>query len=336
MAEKAAGLLATLALLGTGCLAPMGWVDVGSLETRYPAIAEQGGHRLAEFGPHFWIAGAELLEFVCLWPGGESIPVSLAGTPTGAERQLVERAVEVLGPVIGRSFVVQPSAGPDSEAPQRGIAVEFIDGPDPEDPGRMSLTAGDAIADCRVDAPLAAAFGGSSLPAQLVYASVRVRRSRADALGRVRPLGEVELLATLLHELGHALGYSTHSRGGETVMRLAPSEVRRLARPVAAGRPLHDATLSALYALDSGAIVRRGPVPPQALTTLRVCEMLARATNWSSAFTRSGARSAEVWWRSPDGERIALIAPRPVPGESWSGIFALNANRAGREALRAN
>jgi len=336
VAEKTAGVLAALALLGTGCLAPMGWVDVASLETRYPAVGEQGGHRLAEFGPHFWIAGTELLEFVCLWPEGEAIPVSLVGSATGAERRRVERAVDVLGPVVGRSFVVEPLAAPGSDAPERGITVEFLDGPDPEDPGRMSLTAGDAIADCQVDVPVAAAFGGPSLPARLVYASVRVRRSGADALGRVRPLGEVELLATLLHELGHALGYSTHSRGGETVMRLAPSEVRRLARPVAAGRPLHDSTLAALYALDSGAVVRRGPVPPQAITTLRVFEMLARTSHWSSAFTRSGARSAEVWWRSPDGERIALIAPRPVRGATWPETFVLSANRAGREALRAN
>lgn len=317
-----------LAVLAGGCGIPVGPVDSGALEARYPGVAKQSGHRLTELGPHFWIAGDELLEFICLWPAGAAIEVSAEGTP--AERKLLKRALAALGPVIGREFVLREASR------ARGIHVEFLEGPAADDPARMSLSAGDAVADCGVEFETGAPFTGGVLPARLERASVRIRRARADALGRVRPLDDVELVATLLHELGHALGYSTHSLGGETVMRLAPTEVRRMARSVAAGRPLRDATLTALYSLPSGVVTARSLAPPEAIMTLRVFSMLADRRNWGRPHTRSGARTAEVWWPYTDGARVVLLARRPVAGVPWKASFALLANSVGRAALRGD
>lgn len=317
-----------LAVLAAGCGTAVGPVDSGVLEARYPGVATQRGHRLTELGPHFWLAGDELLEFICLWPAGAAIEVSAEGT--SAERKLLERALAALGPVIGRDFALRETRR------ARGLHVEFLEGPAPDDPARMSLTAGDAVADCGVELETGAPFTAGVLPARLESASVRIRRARADGLGRVRPLDDVELLATLLHELGHALGYSTHSLGGETVMRLAPTEVRRMARSVAVGRPLRDATLAALYALPSGVVTARSPAPSEAITTLRVFSMLADRRSWGRPHTRSGTRTAEVWWPRTDGARVVLLARRPVAGVAWHASFALLANSAGREALRGD
>jgi len=68
------------------------------------------------------------------------------------------------------------------------------------------------------------------IDAELVGATVRVaRRSGPDWRGQSRPLGRDQLLGVLLHELGHALGFSGHARRGDTVMVREVDAVRRVA-----------------------------------------------------------------------------------------------------------
>ncbi|MEZ4218564.1 MAG: hypothetical protein R3E88_18960 [Myxococcota bacterium] len=326
----AACALAACALLA--CAPGAGGFDVGALARAHPGLRAVGPARLGDLAPHFWVAAGERIDFACRWRGDAPVGVHVAGAIAARERALVARAVEALAGATGLALRVESApAAPGA----RAIELAIADGPSPDDPQRALARSGDATADCAVRAP---PFGGreaageGALPAELVAASVRVARARADALGRVVALDDDELLGALLHELGPALGFAGHARAGETVMRGAPVEVRRIARGVAAGRPLRDATLRALYALPSGAIVARAPVDEVTAATASVFAD-ARAEG-AELRSRAGDASSEVWWRAPDGARAALRSFRAAGSAAWSRPFALRANAAARAAIR--
>ena len=89
--------------------------------------------------------------------------------------------------------------------------------------------------------------------AELVFASVHLRRHRRDGLDRPDAQTEAELLGVVVHELGHALGFPGHLRCGDGVMT-QPGQIdaaRRWGRAVARGDALRSPTLSELYALRS-------------------------------------------------------------------------------------
>ena len=245
---------------------------------------------------------------------------------TEPERALLEQALRAIeGAVPGLVFELGTSGGP------QGIEVAFEDLPGGEGGPSSALASGDTTADCRVDDVLGGSSLGDPLEARLESASVRVRRSRLDALGRIVPLERLELFAALLHELGHAIGYPSHAAWGKTVMRPAPSEVRLRAGPVLEGKRLDDPTLAALYAMPSGTVVGRGPLPEEARVMALVFVDLARREQWGSARSRAGQRSAEIWWGEP-GTRRVLRASRTAG--RWPAYFSLLPNAAARDALR--
>lgn len=312
----------------TGCAACApaagGW-DVRRVEQRHADLALPAGHRLGDLAPHFWIEADELVLFACRWSRERPVLVWAHGA-TPAEGQLLARALAALEASVG-GLQLELAA---TAATGGGIAVAFEDATATGDPSTVG--SGDAVADCRVDNAFAGARSGERLRAQLEAASVRIRRSRFDWLGRPVALDELELLATLLHELGHAIGYSSHARGGPTVMQVAPSEVRLRAQSVLRGAPLRDPTLAALYALPAGTVLRRDSLGPEAAATARVFAELAARSGWGQPLSRAGQDSAELWWRERSGERIVLRASRL--GSAWPGGFALRANTAARDALR--
>jgi hypothetical protein len=286
------------------------------------------GHRLADLAPHFWLAGDELLQFSCRWSGKRAVPVwPLAATPD--EMRVLARALAVLGEAVpGLELELVSNA---VDAAGQGIAVAFADAPPEGARDPAAIGSGDAVADCRVDEPFGDGAVGASLRAQLDRASVRILRSRFDLLGRPVALDELELLAALLHELGHAIGFSSHPASGATVMRAAPGEVRLRVRPVLRGEPLRAPTLAALYALPSGTVLRRDPSGPTERATARVFGDLARRGAWGRAHSRAGEDSAEVWWPAGDDGRRVLRASR---AGAWPERFALRANALARAALR--
>jgi len=313
-------------VIGCAACAPAtgGW-DVRRVEQGHPSAVLPAGHRLGDLAPHFWIADDELVRFACRWSRERAVPVSVHGA-TPEEFRLLGLALGALEVAVdGLRFELGTAA-----ARERGIAVAFEAATAAGDPSTAG--SGDAIADCRVRDVFAGTRSGERLGAQLEEASVRIRRSRLDLLGRLVPLDELELLATLLHELGHAMGYSSHTRGGRTVMRLAPSEVRLQARAVLRGGPLRDDTLAALYALPSGTVLGRDALGAEAAATARVFAELAARSGWGQPLSRAGQDSAELWWRDHSGERIVLRASRL--GGPWPEGFALRANAAARSALR--
>jgi hypothetical protein len=323
---RSGALLLLLTLAGSACTPAGGGWDVRRIEQRYPEVAAHAGHRLGELAPHFWIAGDELLLFVCRWSGERPVRVWTQGA-TAAEARLLGRALAALeASLAGLRLELVATAGSAG-----GIAVAFQDAVAAGDPA--AIRSGDAVADCRVDDAFAGARAGEQLSAQLEAASVRILRSRLDWLGRVVALDELELFAALLHELGHAIGYSSHASGGPTLMRAAPSEVRLRARSVLRGAPLRDRTLASLYALPSGAVLRRDPLGPEVAATARVFADLARSGDWGRPRSRAGQDSAELWWKAGVGKRSVLRASRL--GRSWPEGFSLRANATARAALRS-
>jgi len=325
MSAGRGGALALLLL--AACGARHAVIDLRALEEQYPAVAAQRGHRLAEVAPHFWVSGGELLLFHCRWAAGRAVPVAVAGA-TGPESALVDRALAALEDAVP-GLVFERTDALDARA---GVALSIVGLPPSAGPVARIPPSGEAAVDCRVEEPFGGVALSGPLRARLERASVEVLRSRYDGLGRVIPLSEAELLAVLLHELGHAIGYPAHARGGNTIMRANPWEVELRARAVMRGERLEEPTLAALYALPTGSVLARVPAAADVRVTARVFGDLARRQAWGSARSRAGQSAAEVWWSAPDGDRRVLRARRGAG--RWPAGFVLHANAAARDALR--
>ena len=326
-------LVALAVGLLVGCSVPRGGWDLSAFGREHPDIALPRGHRLGDLAPHFWFDDDELLQFACRWPLTRPIPVALKSAD-GPEREerLLRRALVALSDGIPSLTFRRVAAG----SGERAIRVEFEDrvDPDPASGNRAGADSGDAIADCRVDAPLAAGAAGDRLPARIESASVRILRAQLDWRGQEVVLDDLALLAVLLHELGHALGFSSHTASGDTLMRAAPGEARLRARAVLRGEPVRDATLAALYAVPNGVVLRRDPAPRDGAVTARLFAALAKSEGLERPWSRAGQGSAEVWWTGPARDRWALRASRGVAG--WPSGFVLRANAAALRALRAS
>ena len=151
----------------------------------------------------------------------------------------------------------------------------------------------DTVAECRIEG--APARGASRVPgARIVRASIHVAR------------GDPHLRLTLLHELGHALGFQGHVARGRTLMLARESEVLDRARRVTASAPVDDAGLRALYALPSGAIAARVALSPAQTLPADRLQALAEERGLAGPFARMGDRSGQLWWAGAPGRRLAL------------------------------
>lgn len=327
-AARPRGLVVVAALWAlSGCRGGVTPWDVGALERETPGLLQHSGHRLADVSPHFWVSGGDLLLFLCTWPQDRPVPVALQGA-TEQEDALVSRALAALeGAVAGLAFERVPEL-----VDGVGIELSIRDLPSPAQPRGGIPPSGEATVDCRVEEPFGSDPVATPLAANLERGEVWLLRARYDPLGRVTPLSETELLAVLLHELGHAVGFGAHATWGDTLMRASPWEASLRAAAVLRGEPLEDPTLAALYAVPSGAVVRQVKLPARSAATGRVFGDLARRLGWGLARSRAGERSAEVWWRGGLGERRVLRASRR-PGP-WPEAFVLRANAAARDALQ--
>ncbi len=252
--------------------------DLRALEARHPGLRALAPHRLADSKPYALPLGGELTLFLCRWPTQAPIPVSIAGEPDAAQREAFAAALrgwEAAG--LGVRFA--PGEG------ARGIRVRVRDD--------LVTSQADTVADCAVGGPPAPT--DHEVPgARLVGASIHV--ARADP----------HLRETLLHELGHALGFQGHAARGSTLMLGREAEVLARARRVTDAAPPEDAALRALYAVPSGAIVARVPVSPaQTLPADRI-RAVAAERGLVGPFARMGDRSGQLWWADRGGRRLAL------------------------------
>ncbi|MFQ5417255.1 MAG: hypothetical protein ACE5FL_09440 [Myxococcota bacterium] len=287
------------AALATGCLAvacTSGPWDVAALTLRHPELAEISSHRLGDLTPYLLPTGDTLLFFLCHWPAGAAIPVSLPGDASDEERSglaAVMRAWEGAG--LGIRFTT-------GAPPGAGIDVTFID---PEG-GTTGGYAANTITDCAVDPGTLDRDPGGRLRAQLVTASIHVWRGGYDNVGRKVPHSNAEFLGSALHEFGHALGYQGHANVGRTVMVREIDSVRWAGQALLKDKPFEDATLRALYAIPSGTIVKRVPIDEARTRRVGIMARIAAERGLRGPLVRVGDVDGQLAWRSDDGREYAL------------------------------
>jgi hypothetical protein len=287
-----------VAILTTGCLAGLacapargGW-DWRAFERAHPGLGELAGERLRDAHPYLRpVSDAEeaaLELFLCRWPSGASLRVSLPADAHPDERAMLDRALRAWQAAgLGLRF--------ERSAPPADIEIRFVQEGDGSAWPRTAVTA----ADCRAD-------GRGPMARSRIW----LDRANLDLLGRVQPLSAEELLGAALHELGHALGFQGHGAVGPSVVVREVERVRRAGARVLAGEPLDDLTLRALYAVPQGAVVGRVPLGAERAALFASLEREARARGFRGPFVRVGDRSARFFWRNDQGREAGVVIPR--------------------------
>ena len=280
--------------------APGAW-NLEALEARHPELRTHGVHRLADATPYVLPVKGWLWFFTCRWPGEAQIPVSLPPDARDDERALIERALAALEQAVGVRFREDAQAG-------GGIHIRFAEA---ERGAGLPPTA-TALAECAVDASVRDAEppnAGDVIAAHLVRASVELTRKRPTPIGSEEAHAEDELLGSMLHELGHALGFQGHARRGDTVMVRSVDEVRWVGRAVLAGNPLRDDTLRALYALPSGSVTSRARVGLARTDPVDHLAAVAARLALHGPWVRVGDRAGQVLWRDDAGNPYGFQIP---------------------------
>jgi hypothetical protein len=278
---------AALLLIAIGCA---GRFDVDDLVRRNPGLDESDARVLAQATPYLLPERGELVGFLCRWPTPTTLAVSLPRDASERERSLLERALRAWE---------QAALGVDFEIAERGpvdIGIRFGQ--------RSAAHSGTAAVDCAVAGD---ARGG--IEARLVSARVVLRRADVDWRGRVLELRDEEVVGAALHEIGHALGFQGHALRGVTVMTRSVDHVRESGAGVLAGRAFSDPALRALYALPSGEVVARWPLPLGATEPVDRTRNRARQDGWTGPLVRVGDREARIDWLTGEAGRIGYRIP---------------------------
>lgn len=260
-------------------------VDLGGLEARHPELARLDGHRLADVRPYYLPVAGSLVLFLCRWPDGATIPVELPADADADERRKLSAALDAWqGAGLGVRF--EATTGGLGGV---GVEIRLRD--------EMLAYAANTVVDCAVEADGIAA-AADPLPARVVFASIHVAH------------GDPRLAGTVLHELGHALGFQGHprpprrsrgrARGPRTVMSRDTDALRQAGERALAGKPFSDPTLSALYAVPSGTVLRRLALRRE--DTEPVDRMLAvgRRLELVGPLLRVGDDEGRIAWYDPD------------------------------------
>ena len=297
-------LVCALLAIAPGCVpSTAGW-DVGRFEARHPELAEWRGHRLGDATPYFAPLPDGIVLFLCRWRTPGEIPVTLPRDASPEELEAMRAALRAWqNSGIGLRFAEVPAG--EFRAP---LEIRFVEDA-PSDPrtGSSATTS----ADCALPEEPIAPEPGEAVAAELVRAQVNLRRNNIDLLGRNVPLSQEELAGTLLHELGHALGYPTHAGAGPSVMVRSTDRVRKQGRRLieSGGTEFSAPTVGALYAVPSGVVIERLAIPSERMAAVRQLSAIARRSGWGAPFARVGDRWARLWWIDGEGQVAGFLIP---------------------------
>lgn len=277
---KRAGRLVPL-LLALACASEPAW-DLAEVESRHPALAGLEAHQLSDVRPYYLPLGDRLTLFLCRWPDGAEIPVTLPDNADDDERRALETAIRTWNTAgLGFRFrVVEELSEP------RGVTIELIE--------NMLAYAANTVAECAVD-PTGLTGDADPLPAEIRFASIQLAKQ------------DPRLVGSALHELGHALGFQGHPRRGNTVMRTRAQYVREAGERAKRGELLRDSALDALYAVPSGTVLARKALP--AGRTRPIDRLLAQGlrAHWQGPFARVGDAEGRIAWRDRRGDTLAVV-----------------------------
>ncbi len=273
---------------------------------------------LTQLHAYVWAAQEEVRVFLCRWPDGARVGVSLPQQGPEAMREAAAAALAAWQRVDLPIDLVE-------EVPERAqIEVRLVDGAIRRDDGRAG--SGRGFADCRV---------GEGGPDQLHGARVEVAvRSAPDARGHIHEHTPEVVAGTVLHELGHALGYQGHPRGGrdEPMVREADA-LRRLGRRVLAGKRIDSPEVRALYARPTGATLLRAPVSRWRTEPVDQLAPLARADGLEGPFVRSGDAWGRILWRGAAGQELGIWLPNLLEAYDDPTRILLVPDPASRERI---
>ena len=310
--EVVAGWVVVLVVL-LGCVPSRGGWRIDALPDSLQAEVEKQG-RLTDLAPQPWVEGVELFLFLCRWATDRPVPVVLPQDASPDELEMLRVVLRSWADSgLGIRFV-------ETTELSRGIVIKFVSA---SDSVAVPQGAGDALADCRVKPD---SFENGKLEASLEFASVYLRRDQDDLLGRPQPMSWDERYGTALHELGHALGYSSHVAHGGSVMSRSPSVVRRVGVELQAGDWSGDATLRALYSIPSGTVVGGRNLSDTIVERIARFRRGAEAFGLAGPYTRVGDQGSRIFYRGPAGETFSVsIRPWPPDAEARSLQWVLNA-----------
>ena len=258
-----------------------------------PALAEVRGHRLGQATPYLLPRADELLLFLCRFERGARLRVALPEQATAGERELLQLALAAWTEAgLGLSLAAASEGEPADISIGIGAVGQGFSARTGTECGLAGVDASDGV-----------------LPARLVAAEIELRRADLDVRRHVVPLSPEEFLGSALHELGHALGFQGHVRGGSSVMVRNVETVRGIGRRLLAGQPFRDASLEALYRIESGVVVGRTPLPEGRTRAVDRLLAIAAARGFRGPVVRVGDRGARISWWDEDARRLSIHVP---------------------------
>jgi hypothetical protein len=291
-------LIAGWLLVAVACGKP-GW-DPEAFGRRHEQVSGRDLRLLADIHPYALPTRGTLVLFLCRWPDGWPIPVSIPGDASDSERAVISQALTSWEHAVGVHFRTV------RESDDHQLEIRLVDGAGPADAPPPTAT---TAAECAVDPSALESPPGEVVPARITSATIRIRRARPNLIDEQVAHSEVEMLGALLHELGHALGYQGHTRKGGTVMVRTTGEVRRRGRAVRSGEIFRDAALEALYSVPNGAVLGRTALPDGLTSSVDRIADVAAARDLAGPLLRSGDESARMAWRSRLGTEYVVEIP---------------------------
>ena len=295
-----------VACLFAGCT-PLrsGW-DSESLIRSEPRIAEISHQRIGDMTPYPALLDGRILLVACRY-GDEAESVLVSQSAASPQAEWTRRAVEAVNEAVaGVALGIEgPQDRRQGEVPQ--IEIEWVGDPDAPDPRGM----GDTLTECDVSAQ---GDSSRSVRGRMTRSEIRLRPVVRDPQGRLRATTEVEWVGALIHELGHALGFSGHAALGDSLVVLDETRLRSQARRVLQGEPLAAPNLTALYSVEPGRILGEVELAAEAREWIAIVESIVADRNGrlgsaSGPYASSGDDAARLVWRWAGGLQVELRLP---------------------------
>ena len=314
-----------------GCVAATGGWDVEAVLDSEPAAAAVVGQRLGDLTPYPALLDGRLVLVACRFATNQNIHISGGGP--GWPGEWVRLAVAAVNRSVPAVNLEIPE-GPLVRSKVSGPVIEIMVIGSPNDEGPSGL--GDTLADCDVSV----AGDEPYVRGLITRAEIRMRRSQVLRTRRTKWASEEEWIGALMHEFGHALGFSGHVVAGNSLLLLEQSRLRLFGRRAIAGQVVEDATLEALYELPTGRLLGKAKMSVQGQALVdRVLELVSE---WNAIWgapvgpiANVGDRKARIQWRWPlQGRSLELTFPGWKKELRRGGPVTMVPSAATRRALR--
>ena len=270
-----------------------------------PDVAAIRGQRIGDLTPFPALDGERVLLVACRF--GADGPVLVGGRDASAHPEWLARAVAAVDLAVSGVSLRLEDEGESGDPGRSRIDIVAMDDPAAEAP----LGLADTLTECDV---ARRAPGRPDVRGLLTRAEIRIRSTPRENAWRRAPLEAEEWIGALVHELGHALGFTGHPAFGDSLVLLEEGRLRAFGRRVLAGKRLPAPNLSALYALEPGQRLGEAQVTAAGRETIGRLSALveARSERLGPAlgpFASSGDRAARLLWRWPGGLQLELRFP---------------------------